>query len=266
VALKFSANLSMLFGETFFLERFERAAAAGFTTVEFMFPYGEGIPEIKTRLETLNLKLALFNLPPGELEMGEWGTLSNPRRRDFFQRSFESALDAAVQLDCSLLNMMYGQREEDLSLEAQAECAMENLAWAAPKAAQDGVTLLLEPLNPSDFPRYALHSTAQALEVIQNVSHPQVGLQYDLYHAQMTEGNLINTIRANLNHIRHIQLADVPGRHEPGTGEINFPVVFAALEGLGYDGYIGLEYRPLGGSEESLEWLERSARGTGEIR
>jgi len=264
VALKLSANLSMLFGETVFLKRFERAAAAGFAAVEFMFPYDEGIPEIKSRLETLNLKLALFNLPPGDLELGEWGTLSNPQRRDFFRHSFENALDAALQLNCSLLNMMYGQRVEGFSPEAQAECASENLAWAAPQAAREGVTLLLEPLNSVDFPRFALHSTAQALEVIQNVNHPQVGLQYDLYHAQMTEGNLINTIRDNFNHIRHIQIADVPGRHEPGTGEINFPVVFAALEELGYPGYIGLEYRPLAGTDEGLNWLQRSERGRGE--
>jgi hydroxypyruvate isomerase len=125
---------------------------------------------------------------------------------------------------------------------------------------------LLEPLNSIDFPQFALHTTAQALSFIRQVNHPQVALQYDLYHAQMTEGNLINTIRANFEYISHLQLADVPGRHQPGTGEINFPIVFAALEQLGYDGYIGLEYRPNRSSEESLDWLPRAARGTGDFR
>jgi hydroxypyruvate isomerase len=156
---------------------------------------------------------------------------------------------------------MFGQRVTGLAPAAQVDCAIENLVWGAPRAVRAGVTLLIEPLNPTDFPNYFLRTTATAMEVVTQVDHPAVGLQYDVYHAQMTEGNLIETITARFPHIGHVQIADVPGRHEPGTGEINYPAIFATLEGLGYQGYVGLEYRPTGETDTSLSWLPREARG-----
>jgi hydroxypyruvate isomerase len=253
--LEYSPNLSMLFTEVTFLQRFAKAAQAGFSAVEFLFPYEAGVQAIMERMEVLGLRIALFNLPAGSVEKGEWGTLGLPDRRDYFKRSFMTALEAANDLNCDRLNMMFGQRNERYRLETQMECACENLTWAAPQAAQAGVELLIEPLNPADFPNYALTRTSQARDVVEQVQKPNVKILYDVYHAQMTEGNLISTITSLIDHIGHIQIADVPGRHQPGTGEINFRSIFATLEQLNYSDYIGLEYRPLGDSEASLSWL-----------
>jgi len=258
--LRFSVNLNMLFTEVEFLERFAKAAEYGFRAVEFLFPYEVGVDKIHQQLLEHKLYVALFNLPPGDIQQKEWGTLSNPYRRDYFCKSFLDALEAAQQLGCTRLNMMFGRQVDGVTLEEQYNCAIENLAWAAPIAAQVGVQLLIEPLNPYDFPNYALTHTEQAVEIIHRVSHPNVGLQYDLYHAQRTEGNLIEMITHHFPLIRHIQLADVPGRHEPGTGEINFPAVFTVLEQLGYIGFIGLEYKPSMSSEDSLKWLTLEER------
>jgi len=261
MALRYAANLSLLYNEVPFLDRFARAAAAGFAAVEFLFPYAAGVGAIKARLDDLGLALALFNLHAGDRGAGEWGTLSNPARRDYFRWSLATALEAAARLNCGRIHALFGNRLPELEPEAQVACAVENLAWAAPQAAQAGVTLLVEWLNPTDFPDFFLHSTASALKIVTQVDHPAVKLQYDVYHAQMTEGNLIHTVTTYFPHIGHVQIADVPGRHEPGTGEINYPAVFATLERLGYRGYVGLEYRPSGETDESLSWLPREGRG-----
>jgi hydroxypyruvate isomerase len=257
--LRYSANLTMLYPEAPFLERFDRAAAGGFKAVEVWFPYEAGIDAVKSRLEANGLSLVVFNLPPGDLP-GEWGTLGNPGRRDFFRAGFNNALEAAGKLGCKRLHLMFGHQVEWALPEAQIDCALRHLEWAAPQAAQAGVTLMIEPLNPTDFPTCFLRTTSSAVDLVTRFSHPNVRLQYDIYHAQMSEGNLIHTITSCLPWIGHIQIADVPGRHQPGTGEINFPNVFAALERLKYGGYIGLEYRPRGTTEESLAWLPREAR------
>jgi hydroxypyruvate isomerase len=261
MTLRYAANLSMLYTEVPFLDRFARAAAAGFAAVEFLFPYEAGVGAIRARSDDLGLAVALFDLPPGDTDAGEWGTLGNPARRDYFRRSFATAMEAADRLRCRRLNALFGNEVAGLEPSAQIDCAIENLGWAAPQAAQAGVTLLVEPLNPIDLPHYFLHTTAVALEIVAQVDHPAVRLQYDVYHAQMTEGNLIHTITASFPTIGHVQIADVPGRHEPGTGEINFPAVFSALDRLGYWGYIGLEYRPSSETDASLSWLPREARG-----
>jgi hydroxypyruvate isomerase len=260
MSLKFAANLTWLFTEVPLLERFGRAAQAGFSHVELASPYEHSIQELQRQLDEHQLKLVLFNLPAGEAEKGEWGTLSNPFRRAYFRASFRQALEYATALGCPRLNLMFGRQVPDVDPADQYDCAVENLLWAAPLGAAAGVNLLIEPLNSLDNPDIALRSTAAAVEVIQRVDQPQVRLQYDLYHAQMTEGNLIQTLLNHLALIDHLQLGDVPGRHQPGTGEINFPNVFAALEAAGYAGFIGLEYRPLGTSEESLAWLPRPQR------
>ena len=261
MALKYCINLSMLYTEHPFLDRFAKAARAGFRAVEFFFPYEFDLKEMRARLEDFGLVQVLFNLQPGEAAAGEWGTLSNPRRRDFFRSSFARALEVAKYLDCARLNVMFGNKVDCVERNALAQCAVENLSWAAPLAGQAGVTLLIEPLNETDFPNYALHRIGEALNLIKQVNHPGVKLQCDVYHAQMTEGNLINTIKRCLPDIGHIQIADVPGRHQPGTGEINYPNVLSALEKLGYTGYVGLEYSPSNGTESSLAWLAREERG-----
>ncbi len=255
VALKFSANLSMLFTEVPFLDRFERAARAGFEAVEFLLPYEWPLADLEVRLSDLGLTLALFNLPPGDTDKGEWGLLSVPGREQAFHSCFEQALEIAVRLGCGRIHAMFGNRVSEVRPEAQVRRAVENLQWAAAPAAQASVTLLVEPLNAVDFPDFFLHRTDEVLSVLDEVNRENVKLQYDVYHAQMTEGHLIAALQAHIERIGHIQIADVPGRHEPGTGEINYPAVFAALEELEYNGYIGLEYRPAATTEESLAWM-----------
>ena len=262
MALRYCVNLSMLYTEHPFLDRFSKAAQAGFTAVEYMFPYEFDRADLKSRLQDSGLTQALFNLHPGDTSVGEWGTLSNPAKRGYFRWTLTEALEYAEVLGCSRLNAMIGKRIEGVDRDAQVDCATENLGWAVPLAQQAGVTLLLEPLNAIDFPGCVLSRTAEALELVHRVNHPNVKLQYDLYHSQMTEGNLIRTMTSSLPEIGHIQLADVPGRHEPGTGEINYPVVLHALSQLPYAGYVGLEYRPSRDSDASLAWLPREARNS----
>lgn len=261
MSLKYAPNLSMMYGEVPFLDRFERAGAAGFKAVEFLFPYREGIERVRHCTEQYGLEVVLFDIPPGDEAAEDLGTLADPSRRSYFRHSFETALAAAAQLRCQRLNILFGNRKPGLDRPTQVECALENLAWAAPQARQAGITLLLEPLNPHDRPAYLLHTTAEAITIIEQVNNSAVMLQYDVYHAQMSEGNLIHNIGKYFPWIGHIQIAEVPGRHEPGTGEIDYQMVFAALENLGYHGYIGLEYQPLGTTEASLQWLPRVLRG-----
>lgn len=251
----FAANLSMLFNEVDFLDRFEHAARAGFSAVEFMFPYEYRLEEIRARLDALRLDLALFNLHPGNAETGEWGTLSSPPRREYFRWSLDTALKAAHLLGCKRLNLMFGNRLEEYSAAEQRDCAIQNLRWALPLAESAGVTLLIEPLNRTDFPKCFLHEPAQALAIIREIDHPFLKLQYDVYHTQMEMGSIFPSLHECYPLTGHIQIADVPGRHQPGSGKIDFTQLFSALQTLEYSGYIGLEYRPLGGTCESLSWL-----------
>jgi len=258
--LRYAANLSMLYPDVPFLDRVGRAAAAGFGLVEFMFPEEVGVPALQARLEDAGLGVALFNLPTGDVHAGEWGTLSNPSRRGYFRRSLATALDAAARLECSRLNTMFGNRVSGLTTAAHIDCALENLTWAAPQAAQAGVTLLVEPLNPVDFPNAFLLSTAAGLEIVAAAAHPAVRLQYDVYHAWMTGDRVPDVLPGILPVTCHVQIADAPGRHEPGTGQIDYSAVFDVLHHLGYRDVIGLEYRPAGDTDAGLEWLPRSAR------
>jgi hydroxypyruvate isomerase len=261
MTLRYSANLTMLYKEVEFLDRFTKAAAAGFAAVEFLSPYEAGVDEVKARVEDLDLTVALFNLHAGDADAGDFGTLGDPSKRDFFRWSFGEAMEAARKLGCARLHALFGKRVPGLEPAAQIDCALENLAWAAPQAADAGVTLLVEALNGIDWPDFFINTTADSLSIVTQANHPNVRLQYDVYHAQMMGGNLINAIRDNFDLIGHIQIADVPGRHEPGTGEINYPNVLAVLEQLGYQGYIGLEYHPAGDTDEGLAWLPREDRG-----
>jgi 2-dehydrotetronate isomerase len=260
MGLKYCVNLSMIYTEYPFLERFAKAALAGFKAVESHFPYEFELKQVKARLESLGLVQVLFNLSPGNTSAGEWGTLSNPQRREYFRQSLNEALEIARFLECARVNVMFGNEIRGVERSAQIDCAVENLAWSAPLAADAGVTLLIEPLNAMDFPACVLHGPSEAMGIIGQVNHPQVKLQLDVYHAQMTEGNLINSITNCLPNIGHIQIADVPGRHQPGTGKIDYPAIFDLLRKLNYSGFVGLEYRPSNDSDSSLAWLPREER------
>lgn len=258
--LKFAPNLSMLYTEEPFLERFSRAAAAGFRAVEFLFPYEFTPQQIREQTVAHGLAVVLFNSSPGDFQKGERGYCNHPQRRDEFRRTVIQALEYATYLEVQRIHLMTGNRVAGLDRNTQLNTVLENLAWAALQAADAGVTLLLEPLNPIDQPYYFLNSIALGMEIVRAINHANVRLQYDVYHAQMSEGNLIQTIRALLPFIGHIQISDVPGRHQPGQGEINYPAIFATLEQIGYTGYIGLEYHPNGTTDESLSWLPLAQR------
>ena len=253
--LRFAANLSMLFTEYPVPERFDRAAAAGFRAVEFLFPYGEDIPAVRAALTRNALEQVLFNLPPGDFAAGERGIANNPDRRSEFRDGVARALEIAATLGCRRLNCLSGLRLLDVPLDAQWATLVDNARYAAEQAEAAGVRQLVEPLNTFDAPGFILPSTDRAVELLEAVGHPNLAIQYDVYHAQRMEGNLTATIAAQIARIGHLQIADSPARHEPGTGEINFPFVFAAIDAAGYDGWVSLEYRPQHGTEESLGWM-----------
>lgn len=262
MTLKFAPNLSMLYTEQPFLERFALAAAAGFSAVEFLFPYEFAPHDIRAQLDDLGLQVVLFNISPGNFQDGERGQANDPNRSDDFRRAFAQALTYADTLQSPRIHLMIGNRVPGLERARQFDAVLKNLRWAAPQAADAGVTLLIEPLNPIDQPYYFVSNTTEGMEIVRSIGHPNVRLQYDVYHAQMSEGNLISTIQTLFPHIGHVQISDVPGRHQPGRGEINYPAIFATFEQLGYSGYIGLEYHPDGESDASLAWLPREQRAS----
>jgi hydroxypyruvate isomerase len=252
---RFAANLTMLFIEYPVLERFERARAAGFEAVEFLFPYEEDIAGIEDAVRCNGLEYVLFDLPIGDMEAGERGITNAPRRVAEFRADVQRALELARRFDVKLLNCLVGSTLPDVPEEQQWETVVENLRYAAEQAQQYGVAILVEPLNTFDNPGFLLATTRQGLDLLERVGHPNLKLQYDVYHAQRMEGNLTATLRAQLASIAHIQIADSPARNEPGTGEINYPFVFDTLDELGYDGWVSLEYLPSTDTEASLSWL-----------
>ena len=251
---KFAANVSTLFTELPFIERFGAARAAGFDAVEFLFPYAFEPDEIVARLERFDLQLVLHNTPPGDWAAGERGMACDPRRIDEFQDGVGLALDYAEELGVPQLHCLAGKLHAAVTRERAHETFVANLRFAAAQCRQRGVKLLIEPLNTVDAPGYFLTGTRQAAAIIAEVAAPNLFLQYDIYHMQRMEGQLADTLRANLPLIGHIQIADVPGRHEPGTGEIHFPFLFRHLDAIGYDGWVGCEYTPLGGTVDGLGW------------
>lgn len=261
--LKFAPNLSMLFTEVPFIDRFRRAGEVGFRAVEYQFAQAATTDEIRAELDRYGLTLALTNLDAGDFAGGDRGYLNDPRQRDRFMRSVEEGVAMAKRLGCTRLNAMAGNRLPDVPEEAQWECIVENLKRAGPLAAAEGVTLLIEALNRYDAPRYILTHSAPGFDVLAKVNLPNVKFQYDVYHMQRMEGSLVDTMTGHTREIGHIQIADLPGRHEPGTGEINFPFIFGALEKAGYQGHIGLEYKPLAGTDASFGWLPEAARARG---
>ncbi len=252
--LKFSANLSFLFTEVPFLERFALAAQAGFTGVEFHFPYEHDAAVIAEVSLTSEVEIVLFNLPAGNWATGERGIACHPGRVGEFRAGVTQAINYAQTLDVPRLNCLCGIPPAGADPTQVRTTLIDNLRFAAAETARAGIQLLIEPLNTRDTPGFLITTSRNALDLIAQVNHPNLRLQYDLYHAQVMEGDLTMTLRNHLPQIGHIQLADNPGRHEPGSGEINFPYLFGELQKLGYSGWIGAEYKPRGDTRDSLSW------------
>ena len=253
---RFSANLSMLFTEVDFIDRFKQAAKAGFKAVEFTFPYAWEAERLAEALNRYGLKQVLHNLPPGNWEAGERGIAGLPDRIDEFKEGVERAIHYATTLGCPRLNCLAGIIPAGVRPEVFRETLIKNLRFAAAALQKENIQLLVESLNTKDVPGFYLSRTADALALLDEVNHPNVWLQYDIYHMQSMEGNLTQTIKTHLQRIAHMQLADVPGRHEPGSGEINFTNLFRSIDQAGYAGWIGCEYIPSRPTEETLEFLK----------
>lgn len=253
---KFSANLSMLFNEVPFLERFEAAAKAGFTGVECQFPYAFDMNQIAEKLKSHHLEMVLFNLPAGDWEGGDRGIAANPNRVGEFRDGVERAIEAGKKLGVKQMNCLGGLAPEGVPEERIYQTFVDNLIFAGSQLKKAGIRLLVEPVNNLDVPGAYLVHTQQAIDMIRDTGSDNVFLQHDIYHMQRMEGELANTIKANIAMIRHMQLADNPGRNEPGTGEINYHFLFSFIDALGYDGWIGCEYRPKTTTTEGLGWLE----------
>lgn len=253
--LRFAANIGMLFGELPFRERFAAAARAGFSAVEYPFPYAYPLAELKEKLEQSGLVQVLHNLPPGDFAKGERGIACLPDRRGEFQDSVGLALEYARGLRCSQVNCLAGIAPE-VRRDVAFRTFVDNLKFAAQSLEQAGIRLLIEPINTTDMPGFFLCNSAQALAVLDAVGSPNLALQYDVYHMQVMEGEPARSIAHCISRIGHFQVADHPGRHEPGTGSIDYRSLFGLIERLGYTGWIGCEYHPLGDTLAGSSWLD----------
>jgi hydroxypyruvate isomerase len=259
--VRFSINLSILYTEVPFLERFERAARAGFGAVEFWWPPADALPELVAAVEDAGLEVVLFNFDAGDMAAGDRGLVNDPNRERAFREHVPRALELAEQLRCPRLNALVGVALPGEDLGDQLARARSHVAWAADQAREIGAAVLIEALNTIENGPYLLSNTAAAAAFVESTERVNVQLQYDVYHMQRMEGNITDNIRKHVDRIGHIQVADAPGRNEPGTGEINFDYVLRVIDELDYDGWVGLEYRPAGGStDESLAWLPRDLR------
>jgi hydroxypyruvate isomerase len=256
---QFAANLTMLFNEVPFLDRFERAAKAGFEAVEFLFPYAWPAAEIRSRLDAHQLKLVLHNLPAGDWDAGERGIACHPDRVQEFRAGVAKAIEYAKALGVPQLNCLAGKAPAGVADEVLRRTFVDNLRYAAAELKKAGLRLLIEPINTYDIPGFYLNHTKQAVDILDEVGADNAFVQYDIYHAQRMEGELAATAQKYLARIGHIQLADNPGRNEPGTGEINYAFLFAHLDRIGYKGWIGCEYKPAGATEAGLGWRQRLA-------
>ena len=256
---RFADNLTMLFNEVPFLDRFERAAQAGFQAVEFLFPYAWPAEEIRQRLDANGLQLVLHNLPAGDWDAGERGIACHPDRVEEFRAGVGRAVAYAQALGVGQLNCLAGKAPAGVPDAVLHSTFVANLRYAAGELAAAGLKLLVEPINTFDIPGFYLNRTEQAIALLDEVGAANAFVQYDLYHAQRMEGELTATLRKHLARIAHIQLADNPGRNEPGTGEINYAFLFAELDRIGYSGWIGCEYKPATTTEAGLGWRQRLA-------
>jgi hydroxypyruvate isomerase len=256
---RFAANLSMLFTEVPLLERFERAAHAGFEAVEMQFPYEVPAAALRERLDAHRLQMVLHNLPAGDHAAGERGIACLPGRVDEFRAGVARAIEYARALGVPQLNCLAGKAPQGVDDATVRGTFVANVRYAAAELKKAGLRLLIEPINNHDVPAFWLNGTAKAISVLDEVGADNAFVQYDIYHAQRYEGELAATMSKHLARIGHIQFADNPGRHEPGTGEIHFPFLFAHLDRIGYRGWIGAEYLPATTTEAGLGWL-RAAR------
>lgn len=253
---QFAANLTMLFTELPFLDRFAAAHQAGFKAVEFLFPYAWPAQQIKDLLDAHQLQLVLHNLPAGDWDAGERGIACHPNRVNEFRQGVEQAMVYAKTLGVTQLNCLIGKLPHNASSVQIDQTVIENLRYAATALGHHGIALLIEPINTFDIPGFYLNRTQQALELIEKVGSDNLFVQYDIYHMQRMEGEIAATLKNHLPRIRHVQLADNPGRNEPGTGELNYRFLFQHLDAIGYNGWIGCEYKPLGKTEEGLGWID----------
>jgi hydroxypyruvate isomerase len=254
---RLAANLSMMFNEVPFLDRFAAARKAGFDGVEFLFPYEFPAAELAKRLADNGLTQALFNMPPGDWANGERGTASLPGRQQEFRDGVKTALDYAAKLNCKLVHCMAGIVPAGVPQVTAAAVYAANLAWAGEQALAAGVVLAIEPINHRDMPGFFLNTQEQGAAVVEAIGRDRIGLQFDVYHCQITEGDITKRMEAFLPLIVHMQIADVPARNEPGTGEIGWEFVFRRMDELGYQGWVGCEYRPKAGTVEGLAWRQK---------
>ena len=254
--MRLCANLSMMFNEVDFLDRFEAAAKAGFKGVEYLFPFDHDAGEIRRRLDDNGLVQVLFNGPPGQWDKGERGTASLPGRQAEFRDGIARAIDYAGVLGNKMIHVMAGIPIGVTPVTAAAVYAA-NLGWAAEKAAAAGLRLIIEPINHRDMPGFHLNTMAQGAAICEALGPDRVGLQFDIYHCQVTEGDVTKRMAALMPVIAHMQIADVPDRHEPGTGEIGWEYIFQCIDSLGYAGWVGCEYRPAGETLAGLAWRAR---------
>ena len=263
--MRFSANVSILFKEVPLLERFGRVGAAGFSAVEFWWPGHEAeLEAVESAVGDAGLDVALFNFDAGDMAAGDRGLVSDPGRQHLFRDNVPIALDLARVLGCERMNVLVGHEIPGMDREEQLALARENVRFAAEKAEAAGVTVMVEAVNTFENGPYLLYTTEQAVEFVERVGKENVRIQHDFYHMQRMEGNLVANLREHFDYIGHVQIADSPGRGEPGTGEIHYPFVLGELERLGYNGYVGLEYNPTTETtEESFGWLPKKLRGKG---
>ncbi|MCA0975527.1 hydroxypyruvate isomerase family protein [Halomonas denitrificans] len=255
--IRLAANLSMMFTEHDFLDRFSAAAKAGFRGVEYLFPYDFPASELRARLDDQGLTQVLFNLPPGDWEAGERGLAGLPGREQAFRDGLERALEYAQALDCPRVHAMAGllpDNADPATRDAYLKTYIDNLSYAAERCGQDGRTLLIEPINGRDMPGYLLQHQVLAREVIRRVGSPHLRLQFDLYHCQIMQGDLMRTLEQQFAQVGHVQIAGVPERHEPDQGELNIGALLEHLDAQGYDGWVGCEYRPRAGTVAGLGW------------
>ncbi len=254
---RLAANLSMMFNEVPFLDRFAAARKAGFEGVEFLFPYDFAAESLRERLSGEGLSQVLFNMPPGDWANGERGMASIPDRQPEFRESVKKALDYAVALQCRQVHCMAGIVPAGVSMTTATAVYAANLAWATEQAKPAGIKLVIEPINHRDMPGYFLNTQAQGAAIVDAIGRDRLGLQFDVYHVQVTEGDITMRMEQFMPVIAHMQIADVPARHEPGTGEIGWGFVFRRMDELGYQGWVGCEYRPDGDTVAGLAWREQ---------
>ena len=251
---RLAANLTMLFNEVKFLDRFRAAADAGFKGVEYLFPYDYDARVLKQKLVEHQLVQVVHNLPAGNWASGDRGIASLPGRVAEFEGGVDTAIEYATALGCAQVNCLAGIRPPDLHVEDARETLIRNLSYAAPRLKAAGIKLLVEPVNTRDIPGFFLSHTLQALDIVDAVGSDNLFLQYDVYHMQVMEGDLASTIERHVKRIAHIQVADSPGRHEPGTGEINYSFLLGFIDRIGYSGWVGCEYKPATSTGAGLGW------------